>query len=140
MPRLSAPEHTRDELNDLMNGDLGTAKGRGHLVRRALHLLVEEALEGEVSDGLGRERCERGKGEKARGRRRSTDRGIKLDGQTLELLRPRGNRRAPARRKRLGRVTSLRRRPLHRPLARVHRAGPGPGSVGPNTRSSTSAI
>jgi hypothetical protein len=39
------------------------AAGRSDLVRLALRLIVEEALEGEVSDG--RERYERGEGEKA---------------------------------------------------------------------------
>jgi putative transposase len=65
MQRLSAPERTREELRALMNGDLGTAAGRSDLVRLALRLIVEEALEGEVSDALGRERYERGKDEKA---------------------------------------------------------------------------
>ena len=65
MERLSAPERTREELRALMNGDLGTAAGRSDLVRLALRLIVEEALEGEVSDVLGRERYERGEGEKA---------------------------------------------------------------------------
>ena len=64
MERLSAPERTREELRALMNGDLGTAAGRGDLVRLALRLIVEETLEGEVSDALGRERYERGEGEK----------------------------------------------------------------------------
>jgi putative transposase len=65
MQRLSAPDRTREELRALMNGDLGTAEGRSDLVRLALRLIVEEALEGEVSDALGRERYERGEGEKA---------------------------------------------------------------------------
>ena len=65
MERLSAPARTREELRALMNGDLGTASGRGDLVHLALRLIVEEALEGEVSDVLGRERYERGEGEKA---------------------------------------------------------------------------
>ena len=65
MERLSAPARTREELRALMNGDLGTAAGRGDLVHLALRLIVEEALEGEVSDVLGRERYERGEGEKA---------------------------------------------------------------------------
>ena len=47
MERLSAPERTREELRALMNGELGTAAGRGDLVRLALRLIVEEALEGE---------------------------------------------------------------------------------------------
>ncbi len=54
MERLSAPERTREELRALMNGEPGTAAGRGDLVRLALRLIVEEALEGEVSDALGR--------------------------------------------------------------------------------------
>ena len=65
MERLSAPERTREELRALMNGDLGTAAGRGDLVRLALRLIVEEALKGEVSDALGRERYERGEDGKA---------------------------------------------------------------------------
>ena len=59
MERLSAPERTREELRALMNGELGTAAGRSALVRLALRLIVEEALESEVSDVLGRERYER---------------------------------------------------------------------------------
>jgi hypothetical protein len=43
MPRLSAPERTREELRALMNGDLGTAEGRSELVHLALQLIVEEA-------------------------------------------------------------------------------------------------
>ena len=65
MERRSAPERTREELRALMNGELGTAAGRGDLVRLALRLIVEEALEGEVSDVLGRERYERGEDGKA---------------------------------------------------------------------------
>ena len=65
MERLSAPARTREELRALMNGELGTAAGRGDLVRLALRLIVEEALEGEVSDALGRERYERGEDGKA---------------------------------------------------------------------------
>ena len=49
----------------MMNGELGTAAGRGDLVRLALRLIVEEALEGEVSDALGRARYERGEDGKA---------------------------------------------------------------------------
>ena len=65
MERLSAPERTREALRALMSGELGTAAGRSDLVHLALRLIVEEALEGEVADALGRERYERGEGEKA---------------------------------------------------------------------------
>ena len=40
----------------MIGGDLGTATGRSDLARLALRLIVEEALEGEVSDAVGRER------------------------------------------------------------------------------------
>ena len=52
MGRLSVPERTREELRALMNGM--TAAGRGDLVRLALRLIVEEALEGEVTTRLDR--------------------------------------------------------------------------------------
>ncbi|HYA81060.1 MAG TPA: IS256 family transposase [Methylocystis sp.] len=65
MERLSAPLRTREELRALMNGELGTAAGRSDLVRLALRLIIEEALEGEVADILGRERYARGDGEKS---------------------------------------------------------------------------
>jgi transposase-like protein len=65
MERVSAPERTREALRALMNGELGTAVGRSELVRLALRLIVEEALEGEVADALGRERYERSGGETA---------------------------------------------------------------------------
>src|SRR5271169_3240941 len=61
---IRARAHARG-ASRLMNGDLGTAAGRGDLVRLALRLIVEEALEGEVSDALGRERYERGEDGKA---------------------------------------------------------------------------
>ena len=64
MERLSAPERTREEFRALMNGELGTVAGRSDLVRLALRLIVEEALEGEVADVLGRERYERSEGER----------------------------------------------------------------------------
>ena len=62
MKRLSAPDRTREELRALISGDLGTATGRSDLVRLALRLIVEEALEGEVADAVGRERYERAEG------------------------------------------------------------------------------
>ena len=46
----------------MIDGDLGTATGRSDLVHLALRLIVEEALEGEVADAVGRERYERAEG------------------------------------------------------------------------------
>ena len=62
MKRLSAPDRTREELRALIGGDLGTATGRSDLVHLALRLIVEEALEGEVADAVGRERYARAEG------------------------------------------------------------------------------
>ena len=62
MKRVSAPDRTREELRALIGGDLGTTTGRSDLVRLALRLIVEEALEGEVSDAVGRERYARAEG------------------------------------------------------------------------------
>jgi len=62
MKRLSAPDRTREELAALINGELDTATARSDLVRLALRLVVEEALEGEVADAVGRERYERAEG------------------------------------------------------------------------------
>ena len=46
----------------MIDGNLGTATGRSDLVHLALRLIVEEALEGEVADAVGRERYERAEG------------------------------------------------------------------------------
>src|ERR1700684_1200576 len=60
-----APARTREGIRAVLNGALGAVAGRGDLVHLALRLIVAEALEGEVSDGLGRGHYERGEGEKA---------------------------------------------------------------------------
>ena len=96
MQRLSAPKRTREELRALMNGDLGTAAGRGDLVRLALRLIVEEALEGEVSDALGRERYERSEGEKAGYRNGYRTGKVKTAEGAVELLGAAGPRHARA--------------------------------------------
>lgn len=59
MKRISAPEQTRERLRALIDGRLGTAPDRSSLVLLAAELIVEEALEGEVRDEIGRERYER---------------------------------------------------------------------------------
>jgi putative transposase len=63
MERISAAEKTRERLRALIEGRLGTAPYRSSLVLLAAQLILEEALEGEVSDALGRERYERSEGE-----------------------------------------------------------------------------
>ena len=63
MKRVSAPERTRERLRAIMDGRLGTAPERSSLVLLAAQLILEEALEGEVRDELGRERYARAAGE-----------------------------------------------------------------------------
>ena len=63
MKRISAPEQTREQLRALIEGRLGTAPERSSLVLLAARLILEEALEGEIRDRIGRERYERADGE-----------------------------------------------------------------------------
>ena len=63
MKRVSAPERTRERLRALIDGRLGTAPDRSNLVLLAAQLILEEALEGEVRDGIGRDRYERAGGD-----------------------------------------------------------------------------
>src|SRR3954466_16140633 len=63
MKRISAPERTRERLRALIDGRLGTAAERSNLVLLAAQLILEEALEGEVRDEIGRDRYERSQGE-----------------------------------------------------------------------------
>lgn len=65
MARVPASEKTRNELKDMFAGN-GPAD-RSRLVRQAARLIVEEALESEAGDALGRGYYERGAG--ARGYR-----------------------------------------------------------------------
>ena len=46
---------TRPSLSDLIEGRLSSPDARAELVRLATRLIVEEALEGESRDALGRE-------------------------------------------------------------------------------------
>ena len=61
--RVSAADQTRERLEALIDGRLTTAPERSDLVRLAARLILEEALEGEVRDRLGRERYKRAEGE-----------------------------------------------------------------------------
>jgi putative transposase len=63
MKRVSAPERTRERLRALIEGQLGTAPDRSNLVLLAAQLILEEALEGEVRDEIGRDRYERADGQ-----------------------------------------------------------------------------
>jgi hypothetical protein len=66
--RIAASEATRERLQavidgkldtaDGIDGKLDTADGRGDLIRLAARLIVEEALEAEAGEALGRERSQ----------------------------------------------------------------------------------
>ncbi|MFN7087990.1 MAG: transposase [Burkholderiales bacterium] len=58
MARVPASERTRNELKDMFAGN-GPAD-RSRLVRQAARLIVEEALEAEATEALGRGYYERG--------------------------------------------------------------------------------
>ncbi len=58
--RLPASQHTREELTALIEGRLSTTSAKDELVKLATRLVVEEALEGEAGDALGREYYEHG--------------------------------------------------------------------------------
>ena len=58
--RIPASMHTREELHALIEGRLASAAGREELVKLATRLIVEEALEAEARDAIGREYYEHG--------------------------------------------------------------------------------
>jgi hypothetical protein len=52
--RIPASMRTRQSLSDLVEGRLSTPAGRSELMKLATRLIVEEALEGESRDAVGR--------------------------------------------------------------------------------------
>jgi transposase-like protein len=58
--RSPASQRTREELSALIEGRLRTASAKDELVRLATRLIVEEALEGEAGDAVGRDYYEHG--------------------------------------------------------------------------------
>ena len=58
--RVPASMRTRESLTDLIEGRLSSADGRAALVKLATRLIVEEALEAESRDVLGRDYYEHG--------------------------------------------------------------------------------
>ncbi len=57
---VSASMCIRESLSDLIEGRLSSADGRAALVNVATRLIVEEALEAESRDALGRDSYEHG--------------------------------------------------------------------------------
>jgi putative transposase len=60
MERIPGSERTREKLRALMEGRSAIEDGRSELVRLAARLIIEEALEGEAKDTLGRDYYARG--------------------------------------------------------------------------------
>ncbi len=58
--RVPGSQRTREALSDLIAGRLSSEVGRSELVRLATRLIVEEGLEAEVRDALGRDYYEHG--------------------------------------------------------------------------------
>jgi putative transposase len=58
--RIPATERTREKLRELMEGRSELKGGRSELVPLAARLIIEEALEGEVRNALGRDYYARG--------------------------------------------------------------------------------
>ena len=54
MKRIPASAATRERLQQLFDGQSEVEDVKGALVREALRLIVEEGLEGEACDALGR--------------------------------------------------------------------------------------
>src|SRR2546423_15505607 len=79
MERIPASDRTREKLKALMEGRNEVANGRSELVRLAARLIIEEALEGEARDALGREYYARGAAAGA-----ATATGIAPDGWTAQ--------------------------------------------------------
>jgi hypothetical protein len=52
--RLPASQRTREELTSLIEGRLSTGSAKDELVKLATRLIVEEALDGEAGDAVGR--------------------------------------------------------------------------------------
>jgi len=60
MERIPASERTREKLKALMAGENEIEKGGSELVRLAARLIIEEALEAEAKDAVGRDYYARG--------------------------------------------------------------------------------
>ena len=58
--RIQGSERTREALNALIDGRARVADAKSELVRLATRLIIEEGLEGEVRDALGRDDYEHG--------------------------------------------------------------------------------
>ena len=60
--RVPGSERTREALNDLIDGRLRVEDAKSTLVQLATRLIIEEGLEAEVRDALGRDYYAHGRG------------------------------------------------------------------------------
>ena len=58
--RIPGSERTRETLNELINGRMRVDDAKSELVKLATRLILEEGLEAEVRDALGRDYYEHG--------------------------------------------------------------------------------
>ena len=58
--RIPASQRTREELTALIEGRLSTASAKDELVKLAARLIIEESLEGEAGEAIGRDYYEHG--------------------------------------------------------------------------------
>ena len=58
--RLPASQRTREELRSLIEGRLSTTSAKDELIKLATRLIVEEALESETGEAVGRDYYEHG--------------------------------------------------------------------------------
>jgi xylose isomerase len=54
-PRIPASERTSQQLRDLLTQGVGDGDARAELLKLAVKKIVEEALEAEVAEAVGRE-------------------------------------------------------------------------------------
>ena len=79
MDRIQASERTRERLKALLDGRGEATDERSELVRLAARLIVEEGLEAEATDAVGRGYYEHGAAS-GRGYRNGYDRGVEERG------------------------------------------------------------
>jgi putative transposase len=89
MKRIPASMRTRESLSALIEGRLLSPDGRSERVRRATRLILDEALEAETRDALGRDDYERG-AEEGRGTRTGTRTGHRPGHRTGRLTTAEG--------------------------------------------------
>jgi len=95
--RVPGSMRTRKSLSELIEGRLSCADGRGELVKLARRLIIEETLEAESRNALGRDYYEHGAAE-GQGWRNGVRPGRRKGWWTTRRRRSRGGRSLSTRR------------------------------------------